>query len=369
MKTRITLLFLIITLLLLSCSKEQQQTEQKAVPVRVYTVEPDSISRYLELTGSLEAENDAMVFSKVSEKIVDIRRKVGEKVQKNDLIAVLDNQIYQQGVNQARAALQSLEARSKQVLQDYRRYERLYKEEAVSQQQWEKISSSRDEVEAGLAQSRAMLQQSLEQLENTYIRAPFDGVVGSLYFDEGQTVPVGQPVAKIISTRLMKAKLNIPDIHLNKVQAGQVVVAEFSQFPGQNFPGRLQQLDPAIDPVSRTIGAEAVFNNDERLLKSGMYGTFYIEIAHKTGTFVVPDNSVLTRTEVKVNPATGETYTETSNFVYVVNDSHAKMTAIKTGLEAGDRIEVTEGLRSGDEVIVVGQRIVKNDEEVEVISE
>lgn len=365
---RKSFLFLLILIFILSgCQKESEQQEEPQVAVQVYPIEPDSISTYMEITGTLEAGNDAYVYAKVSEKVIEIRKNVGDRVKKDEVIAVLENRIWQERLNQAKAALQSAQARYQQVKQEFERYKRLYQQEAVSEQQWEKIQSSMEEAKAGFDQAEASYQQANEQFENTFIRAPFNGIVGSLLYDEGETAVQGQPVVKIINTRLMKAKLNIPDIHAGKIKSGQRVVGEFPATDNTTYTGRINRIDPAIDPLSRTFQAEAIFNNIRNELKSGMYGTFRIELETHRHVFVVPDNAILPRTQVQVNRETGETFMKKQSFVYVVQKDSANLVEVKTGLEADGRVEIREGLKPGSRVIVVGQKIVRDGQKVRIV--
>jgi RND family efflux transporter MFP subunit len=349
-----------------ACQSGPEDEKERTIAVKAFTIEPDTIASFLEISGNLEADNDALVISQVSEKMDRILQPVGSRVQKGQIIAVLDNEIWEESLKQAEASLESIKARHAQVRADYERYQRLYEEKAVSQQQWEKIRSSWQEAEATLAQLNAAYQQARVQFENTYIKAPFDGVVGSLFFDVGQMVPVGQPVAKIVNTNLMKAKLNIPDMHIRQIEIGQMVVARFPSLPEHSFSGVVQSADPAIDPLSRTVEVEVIYQNEDGLLKSGMYGQFLIELERRTGVVVLPDNAVISRTSVDIDRETGVLLTSKKYFVFTVNSETAHEIQVETGITSYGRTEIISGIKPGDQVIVVGQRIVKDGQKVRV---
>ncbi len=351
----------------IACQKNNETVSEDVIPVRVYKLHPDSISTYLDITGNLEAENDAQVFSMVSERVTKIRKRAGSPVKKDEVIAVMENRIWREGMNQAEASLKSMEARFEQIRQDFERYRKLFQEKAVSEQQWEQMRSAMQEGEANLARLKAAYAQAQEQFENTFIKAPFKGVVGTLYFDEGEMVPAGQPVAKIINTNLMRTKLYVPDIHLRKISSGQMVYASFPSLEDQVFIGRINRIDPAIDPLSRTAEVEAVFQNDRKILKSGMFGIFNIEIEKKQNTLVVPDNALLNNTRIQVDRETGSTRTVKTYFVYVARNDTAQATPVKIGIESKGEVEITSGLKNDDLVIVVGQKIVKDGSPIEII--
>ncbi len=357
--------FLMFFLLALwACKSENNQAKNKSIPVRVLTLHPDSISIYAEVTGNLEAQHDALVLSKTSERLTEIRKPVGSAVQAGDIIAALNNTLLEQGMLQAQAALNSARARYQNVKSDYERYQRLYRAKAVSDQQWQTIKSSLEEAKAGLEQMEAAYAQAKERYWDSFIKAPFSGIVGSIYFDIGQMVGMGQPVAKIINPSLMKAKLYVPDLYLGKIEPEQCVQATFPALGKRTFDGRIVRIDPAIDPVSRTILAEAIFDNHDKTLTSGLYGLFKIKITQKKNTIIIPDNAILSRTEVKINRNSGESYSVKKFYVFVVQDSMAKMVAVQKGLAYGDRVEIVKGLHFGDKVIVVGQFSLKEGEKV-----
>ena len=365
MVKRVVLLFLLAALFVVtSCKSNKKENAVKSIPVRVLTVRPDSISTYVEVTGNLEAGQDALVLSKTSERLVEILKPAGSSVRENDVIARLNNNLLKQAKLQAEAGLKSARARYQNVKSDFERYQRLYQSKAISDQQWQKMKSAMQEAEAGLQQMEAAYAQAEERYEDSFIKAPFSGIVGSIYFDPGQMVGMGQPVAKIINPKLMKAKLYIPDLYLREIKLDQVVQASFPVIKGRVFKGRIVRIDPAIDPMSRTILAEVTFGNQDRALTSGLYGLFKIKTHERKHTIVIPDNAILSRTEVKVNKQTGETYSIKKNFVFVVQADSARLVQVQKGLSYGDRVEITKGLQIGDNVIIVGQFSLKEGEKV-----
>lgn len=366
MRKQISILILLWAVFLFSCQRGKEAHKEVVIPVQTFAVQPDSIASYLEMTGGLEAERDAIVYSTIPEKLVKIVKPVGSRVKKDEVIAQQDNRIWRDTFRQAKAALDAAEARYRQAKSDFERFRALHKEDAISPQQWDQIRSTMQQAEAGLMQAKAAYAQSKQQYQNTFIKAPFSGVVGSFNFDVGQMIPAGQPVARIVNGKMMKARLFIPDIHLGKVKPGQRVRGRFPNYPGEFFTGEVTRIDPAIDPLSRTFEVEAVFGNPDNRLKPGMYGQFQITTDFHRQVLVVPDNAVIVRTEIKVNPKTGATYTEPHKYVFVAENGLARLREVKTGLESHSRVEISDGLQPGDSVIVVGQKVVKNNQKIRV---
>ncbi len=362
------LLLLIVSLLLIitGCKKKSEARSERIVPVSVLEVKPDSITTYITVTGNLEALHDALVVSKVSERLVKIEKTVGSKVKADEVIARLDDRLLVQARNQARAALQSAKARYENVRQDFERYQRLFKEKAISQQQWDQIQAAMREAKANLQQVEAALNQANEQLQNSLIKAPFAGVIGTFYFDQGDMVGVGQPVAQIINPRLMRARLYVPDLYMNQLHVGQKVMARFPVLNDQTFYGRIVRTDRTIDPMSRTITVDAVFDNADQRLTSGLYGEFKIRLQTHKNTIVVPDNALLARTEVKIDPQTGKPNAHKQRYLFAVQGDSVKVINVRVGLVSEDRVEITSGLQFGDLVVIVGQRMIKDGQKVRI---
>ncbi len=367
----ITALMMIILVLftLPGCRKKEvkEKKEEPAVPVMVYVVKPDTISQYLKLTGGIEAENEAMVYSKTSERIEKILVKIGEQVKRDQVLAIQSSQILQQGIKQAEAALRSATAQYELVKQEYERTERLFREKIISQQQLDQVKTQFEAAEANVEQAQSRLKQAQEQYETSEIKAPFAGKVAMIFFKEGQTAPVGQPVVKIVHTSAVKAKLYVPETDIAFISTGQRVIATFPAFPNVEFVGSVERIDEAIDPQKRALEIEVSIDNPQSMLKSGQFGQFLIETQQHTDTIVVTDTAVMTQTEVKLT-GKGEQKAFQTYYVYVVEDGRARKRTVTPGIYAKGRIELTSGIKEGDSIIVVGQNIVKDGDQVNIVN-
>ncbi|RMG66657.1 MAG: efflux RND transporter periplasmic adaptor subunit, partial [Calditrichaeota bacterium] len=191
----------------LSCSRGAGKREPAPVPVRVFVVHPDTLSRYLYLTGTLEAAREALVYARVSERLKEIRVKLGQRVRAGELLGRQEGGVFWQGVQQARAALQAAETQFQLAEEEYRRSQRLFKQGALTRRQYDESSAHYQQARAAWQQAQAALHQAEEQFRNTELRAPIGGVVASIYFELNDLVPAGQPVFRLVNPGLMKAWL------------------------------------------------------------------------------------------------------------------------------------------------------------------
>ncbi|GAB4340755.1 MAG: efflux RND transporter periplasmic adaptor subunit [Calditrichia bacterium] len=364
---RILVLFLIFSLFSLGCRKQAEQTAEKPLPVRVVEVAPDSIASFIAISGGLKAAADARLISKTTARVVRILKKAGDAVEANAVIIQLEDELQQAALHQAEAALAAAQLRTNRLEKDFQRMRRLHLENAISQQQWEQAESAYQEAIAALDQAKAMKKQAYEQLEFTRIRAPFAGIVAAVNVKVGETVVTGQAVGQVVSSKTMLAELQIPDLDLPNIKVGQTVLAVFPTFLGKQFIGKISRIDAALDPLSRTARAEVLLPNENGRLTSGMYGEFKIATEVRRNTLAVPDNALIQKTEVAVDPASGELQTVLRYFVFVAEEGIARLREVKTGLSSENRVEITEGLQPGEKVLVVGQRIVRDGQKIEVI--
>jgi len=361
------IILLILLTIIIGCSKKEDNNVDKPVPVKIYKVKLESISKYVHTTGTISAEEDVIVYSKAAERVEKIFVKPGMSVSKNQIIAQLKNDVQKQGLEIANSALKTAEVQAKLAMQDYERMQKLFSEKAISQQQFEQIKAAKESAENALNQAKAAYEQAKEQFENTFIKAPFNGYVAAIYVEENQMINMGQPVAQVISPSKMKSKVYITGKDIQLIKTGQNVRIKFPSIMNTEFNGKVVKMNTSIDQLSKALEVEiSILSNDSRL-KSGMFGEFFIEVENHPNTIVVPEFSLLTQTEVKIDRETGLQTPVKKYFLFVISNGKAKLKEVKTGILNDGQIEITDGLNVGDTVIVVGQNIVKEDQKVKVI--
>jgi len=364
---RLLLLFITVVVIFSGCNQENKTEEEKSVPVHIYKVKQDKISKIIKLTGPISAEQDVIVYSKISERMERIFVKAGDRVTTNQVLAVQYNALLKQGVEAAEAALKNAEAQYSLINLEFERVERLYKQKAVSQQQYDQITAQKKSASSALDQAKVMLNQAKEQYENSYIKAPFNGIVASVNYEENQMVIAGMPVVQIVGTSGMKSKLQVSGTEIHLIKIGQKVRIKFPSVPNAEYNGIVSLINRAIDQTTRMLEVEVNITNPDTRLKSGMFGEFAIEIESKENVITVPEPALIPQTEIKIDRETGLQNTIKKHYIYVIENKKAKMVEVSTGIANNGQIEIISGLNVGDSVIVVGQNIVKEGQTVIVI--
>ncbi|MBD3409601.1 MAG: efflux RND transporter periplasmic adaptor subunit [Ignavibacteriales bacterium] len=354
---------------IVGCGEQEQEKQKPATPVRVYVVEPDSISAFVKSTGAIVSDDETIVFSKIGERIVRVNAKAGDYVRRGQVLAVQKNDMLRQAIKSAEASLTGAKINLEQLAADHARVERLYNQNAVSKQQYDQITAQKNAAEATLDQAKAGLAQAKENYDNSFIRTPISGELAALYVDKNQMLPAGQPVAQIVGSRVMKTKLKLSAKDAATISEGQRVVAKFPALPDVELEGVVSVVDRALEPNTKLLTVEARFEGAPATVKSGMYGEYLVEVERRRGVVTLPMNAVMSQTEVELDRHSGKQTRIVDYYVFLVEDGKAERVVVTPGLESNGLIEITAGVKFGDKVVVVGQNIVKNGDRVNVVED
>ncbi|HEX2957804.1 MAG TPA: efflux RND transporter periplasmic adaptor subunit [Chitinispirillaceae bacterium] len=349
------------------CKPPARPHIQRVLPVQVYKAQPDSISAYITLTGSIEAQNDAVVYSKVSEKLISLNVKPGDNVTAGQLLGTQYHQAALQGKSVAAAALKSAQVQLQTSSDDYNRMKNLYDKKAISRQQYDQSKSQYEIAQATFEQAQASLEQASVQVENSILRAPFDGKVAIVNYEINQMINQGQPVIQIINAHTVKAKLTVPSTDINKINLNKKVTAMFPSLPDTEFTGTVYRMDEAIDPLTRTLNVEVRLSNQGNLLRSGLFGEFRVETTRHTATVVVSEMTVMTSTEISTD-ALGIQTEKSEHYIYLVSSGKALRRSVTPGIISSGLVELASGVSFGDSIIVAGQNAVKDGDTLNVIN-
>lgn len=207
-------------------------------------------------------------------------------------------------------------------------------------------------VQAGVAQASAAAELARIALNDTTIRAPFDGVVASVLVEVGGLVNPGVPVVSLVANDIEVA-LTVDEARLNEIKAGVPAELTVGAYPGKVFKARVDSVAPTGDARTHTFEIKVRADDPERLLKPGMYAAVTIVTAQKDAALLVPAQAMTTTTDGK--PA-----------VLVIKENKAALRPVKTGLTSTDNVEIVEGLQRGEQVVVVGQSQVRDGQPVSV---
>jgi membrane fusion protein (multidrug efflux system) len=341
---KLLLLFFMIALIslsLVSCKKETKVEKETLVNVRVLSAEKKQIRPYIETTGTLKADEEVMVSSEVDGIVKKIKVEEGSAVGVGTLLVEINQIDYLLDKKRSDAALKQAEASLVNVKAEYQRKESLYKEELITKQQFDDISTRVTLAEADVSRAKAALETSTEKLSRTKVYSPLKGAVKEKKISVGDYVRNGSPLLQLIKIDPLKLNFTISEQDIAGLKTGQEVDFTVDSFPDKKFKGKVNLLYPNVEERTRTLQAEAIVPNANHLLKPG----FFTRVTIYTGE---------TR-EVVVAPLTALMYDNSTISLFVVDGNVAHARTLKTGGKYGENMEIVEGLKEKEQVVIVGQ--------------
>ncbi|MDD5120543.1 MAG: efflux RND transporter periplasmic adaptor subunit [Candidatus Omnitrophica bacterium] len=285
MYIRKILIFILFVFFLSGCSPKTEEKQERAIPVKVDIIKLQDLYDTLDYTGDIKAQDEAVIYPKVTGKIIEKIKEDGALIKKGETICYID----------------------------------------------------RDEV--GLKFQKAPVESTLT------------GILGRVYVDIGQNVAIDTPIAFVVSVDYVKINLDIPERYLPKVTLGQMAQISVDSWPEKEFTGNVTKVSPVIDLATRTAPVEITVRNKEYLLKSGMFAKVRLVIESKENVPVILKEAIMGRSP--------------DYYAYIIENKKAVMKKISLGIRQGPYFEVSQGLKEGDQVVIMGQQLLADGVSVE----
>lgn len=339
-KSMVVLSVVLILGMVAGCDQSGSGEDEVKIPVQVVEIGLGQVVQSLEYNGDIHAEFEVKVFSKIPDRIEKYFVDEGDAVQEGDPIAeILATQIEQ-------AVLQA-EAQKNNVEMEYSRAQRLYRENVMSQQQY-------DLIQTQMVQAKAALVSAKSQLKDATITAPISGIIGKRYYESGDMAAPSLPVASVVQMDKVKIEFEATEQDLGKLAVGQKAEVQVRSYPDKTFIGKVAKISPVLDPMTRMAEVEVLLSNPDRELKPGMYAELEITTGILKDVIVVPRYAVLESTSLKT--VNGEDRVVKNYYVFVVNDSsRAEQRQLDVNYVNHRVIAVQSGVVIGEKLVVAGQ--------------
>ncbi len=317
----------------------------------------------LNASGYVVAQRKAAVSSKATGRIHKLFIEEGKVVKKGDVLAQLENEDLAASLEEmranlrvARAALNNAEAELKDATLNYHRLKALKEAGAVSEQAFDAAEARYKKAVAGETQARfaigraeASLKLAEINLEYSYIRAPFDGVILTKNADEGEIVaPFGAAtnakaaVASMADLGSLMVEVDVSEASLEKVKLGGAVEIRLDAMPNERFTGTVHTIVPTADRSKATVLTKIKFDVlDPRILPEMSAKAAFLSRAlredERAPALAIPVKALVDRNG--------------KQSVFLVNDARAHRIAVQTGRHWGELVEIVSGLQQGDLVV------------------
>ena len=331
------IIFSLAALMVVGCSKKQTASldYNRVEQVRTMVLQPREIEREISVSTNLQGYLTQNVAPSLTGKIEHIYCEVGDKVVAGQDLVRMDQTQYKT----TKISMGNLEIEKNRV-------EQLFKTGSATQQQLDQI----------VAQYNSTKEQ-LDFLEkNTYVKAPFAGVIAAKTYEDGELYG-GQPILVLTQIDKLKALVAIPESYFPQFKEGMKLTLTSEIYPDQEFTGTVEVVYPTIDATSHTFQVKIVVPNGKQLLRPGMYVTTTIGLG-KTNAIVAPYQAV--EKLVGAN----------DRYVFLNENGVAKRVAVTLGQRFDQDVEIiAPEIVPGVEMVVVGQHKLIDGIKVNVVTE
>jgi RND family efflux transporter MFP subunit len=351
--------------------------EEITVSGELLKIEPVTWPIIARVQGSLSADEISTIAAKVSGRIVEVNCDLGDAVSAGQILIKIDDTEYALRVVQAEAQLAQVRAaiglksgdlvskldpmrsppvRETRALldeakQNVVRLQSLFAQRAIVATDLEAAQSAEQVADARFNSSlnsvrekmalvevqAAQLQLAKQQLLDTTITAPLDGVILNRLVAVGTYVPAGEPLIGLAKTNVLRFRAAVPERFAQQLRTGQRVKITVS---GEERESKVERISPALDPLSRSLIFEALIPNADNVLRSGLFAQAEVILDEQATAFAIPDSALIRFAGI--------------DKVWRVTNGQVKEAVLQIGREMNGMYEVYEGLSDGDQILIQG---------------
>lgn len=307
------------------------------IKVSVYEVKDEKIVQDYQLSGSLLANEQVELKAEAQGLIQNIYFTEGARVSKGTLLLKLNDADYKTQLAKALANKRLKEDNAK-------RNEVLLKKEAIAQADYDLALTELSAIEADIAYLQ-------EQIRKTELRAPFSGTIGLRQVSEGAYITPATVISTLQDAAQIKVEFSVPERYATKIKVGDIIRFTVNNSE-KSYTAKVYARDAALSAQTRAIGMRAICSNAQGELIPGLFANIQLNFPSDAQAHLIPTQSVIPVLK--------------GQKIFVVRGDSAVELKIKTGFRSEDKIEVTEGLHIGDQVIVDGIMYVKQGAKVSI---
>ena len=340
----ISLLIMIASVILsFSCKKsEVNNNDKKIQPVNVgiELIKPAQLIDAIQVAGTVKAYEDVNISPEEGGVVKEWKVQKGQNVRKDDVILVLKDEVI-------KASYEAAEAQYKMAELTLSKQKEVFDQKGISELQYKNIEYTRDAAKANADLMKA-------RWERTRICSPIDGVVDNIIPNEGEFAPPGIPITRVINMSTIKIQTEIPEIYSGSIAIGTQAIITIDALPGHTLNGKVSFISSTVSSANRTMMTEILIPNTIQKIKPDMVAKVKLLRETKSNALLVSDNII-------------QLVDRNRSIVYIENGGKAEERNLKLGGRQGNMVEVLEGLKPGDRLIVTGYSKLVNGTPVNIV--
>ena len=343
----ITILFLASLILTLSaCGGNKKKVEApqhgggaKTPPMRVdgYIVRAESFGESIEVPGNIVANEVAEIHPEVSGRIVYLNVAEGRYIGKGTLLAKLYD-------GDLQAQLKKLEVQLSLAQKTEERQAQLLKIQGISQQDYDISLLQVNNLRADIGIIRT-------SIAKTEVRAPFSGMLGLKNISPGAYVSPASVIAVINQTDQLKLDFSVPEKYTGQIKVGQLVTFTF-EGSDKKLGAKIIATESNVTENTRSLTARALVTGKDKALLPGTFAKVHLSFAPDTNAILIPTQAILPQARGKK--------------VIIYKSGNAMFTDVTTGVRDSSRVQITDGLKRGDTIVVTGLLSVRPEAPIQI---
>ncbi|MDR4496447.1 MAG: efflux RND transporter periplasmic adaptor subunit [Candidatus Scalindua sp.] len=333
-----SMLILISSVLSLARNECMAQGDPPAAPVAVSRIVQMEVPRPVKMVGTVFPLRESMVACEVKGLVKAFPVKRGDRVKKGQVLAQLTTISLEIQLKGARADKHL-------ALLKFQRAEELFESATISHQEL-------DEFEMKLVAQEAVVDAIEDNIGKCTVTAPFDGRITEEYTEVGQWLDQGEKVVSMIELNSVKIRVPVPEKYLQNVKVGDECKVSISALGGIIRTGHILHIVPQADTRSRTFPIYIKLDNEDEMIKSGMFAEATFEVGPLLSATMILKDGIVRRVERK--------------FIYLAIDGKAIEVPISTGVSYKNLIQVFDDVEPGTDVIVRGNERLRDGQSVRV---
>jgi membrane fusion protein, multidrug efflux system len=312
--------------------------KEKVIAVAVETISPTAFNNYVELQGSVVADEQVFITGRVPGSVSKVYIKVGDRIRAGQVVAEIDDDMVLQQMEEIKKRLE--------LANDiYLKQEALWKQNIGSEVQYLSAKNNKEALDKTIA----TIQRSRELYQ---VKSPIDGVVDECLVKVGQAAAPGIPMATVVNFSKLKVKVDAPETYAGKIRQGNAVVVLFPDLK-KEVSSKISYIGAAVNPANRTFKVEIPIRANEAGLLPNMATTVRVINYSNGSAIAVPINLI-------------QKDLSNTDFILVESAGRAKKMPVKIGQMYGEKAEILSGLKTGDKIITVGFQDLNEGDAVKV---
>lgn len=321
---------------------EQPEGEQQnSTPVTILEMQTETFQHYIEVNGTAEAVNSGYISPEINGQVEAIYVSEGERVKAGQILFKINAVVLENSIKEVETAL----SLAKIV---FEKQKSLYDKEIGSEIDFLTTKNNKEALESKLETLNS-------QLDMAEVRASFNGIIDDVFIEVGEMAMPGMMAMQLVNLNQLYINADVSESFLTKVKKGDKVRIEFPSYPEIELEVPVHRTGNIIKPANRTFKVQIRMENQNELIKPNVIALIKINDFTALDALSVP--SIIIKEDLK------------GSYIYIVNNegsAHAQKIYVQIGKSYGSKTMITEGLKTGDKVIVEGYNLVSDGMEIDV---